>query len=679
MKINKNLKVILLITFMIIFIIPLKSWASDVENVLEEVEYTDEYKEWLNLPEGIKKDSIMPRRYNINIPTSDNNARVNRVKSSLLFSKLMVSNNDKYDLRDYINMEVRNQGSTGSCWAFATNSAIESNIEKLSGSKSPLFSARYAEYATSKTFLDGQNSNAYNREVGKGGFSEIALGLYTSGRGPVLEEDLPFENNENKISISNIQNKEVQKQIKDYVRFPSINKTYHYGNVIYKDSNGNVYTEEKLKQIRDEIKSHIVKYGAVVSQTYAVGGITGDARKYYNNPNNVNKSTAYFCNDVNKVAEHQITIIGWDDDYDVTNFNETYRPKTNGAYIVLNSWGKEFGENGIYYVSYEDYFIEKDVLGIVSTLDVEYNHIYQYDELGNNYVASANGDVYGANVFERKENSKSELLTQISVSNLVDTKCELYVNSKDGDLVSSKLEKVSDVLDLKNGYHTIDLEEPIELTGDKFVVVVKYLSNTSGHSYIGFEYPDNYYWNTATAKKGQSYISTNLNNWEDVVDLAGKTIVPQNANLCIKAFTEFKEEPVKFFEIKKYNSNEEYIYNISAKTNFSKFINNIYTNMEYYIYNKNGKVVANEEIISTGMTLENEENTYKIVVKGDVNGDGKITITDVVKTKLHTLNLRLLENEYFKAADVNENGEITISDLVSINLASLNIKNIDNN
>lgn len=679
MKKYSIIKRIFCVAFIFAFILQVKSFGVNIEDVIQNVEYTQEYIEWLNLPKEEQAKTLMPKMYEIESFNNTNyNTRNKRLKTSLISSKLMISNSEKYDLRKNINIRVRDQGTTGQCWAISTNSAIESNIEKTTSEISPLFSARYTEYATSKTFLDKINPNSYNRELGAGGFAEIALGLYTSGRGPVLEDDLPFDNNEDKINFSEIENLETQKQIKEYVRFPGIYKTYLNGKVVYMDGSNNTYTQDQVNEIRNEIKEHIINYGAVVSQTYGVGGITGLARQYYNNTEQVMKSTAYFCNKPSVMADHQITIIGWDDNYEVTNFNSNCRPTTPGAYIVLNSWGENFGESGTYYISYEDAFIERSILGIKSTSDIDYDNIYQYDELGNNYVIAVSGDIYGANVFKRNSTSKDELLTEISLSCLVDTKCDVYVNAEDGELNSAKLKKVKSNLELKNGYHTIKLEEPIKLTGDKFVVALKYVSDEFGASYIALEYPDKNYWATATAQRGQSYMSMDLENWEDMMDLSNDTVVPPNSNLCIKAFTVEEEntQTDKFFRVSNYKIDNEYIYNISPNTNFNEFTNNISTNMEYYIYDKEDNIVSDEKVISTGMKLKVEDMAYKIAVRGDLNGDGKITITDVVKANLHSVGIKLLEDEVLKSADVNGDGKVSITDVVVINLASVNIREL---
>ena len=58
----------------------------------------------------------------------------------------------------------------------------------------------------------------------------------------------------------------------------------------------------------------------------------------------------------------------------------------------------------------------------------------------------------------------------------------------------------------------------------------------------------------------------------------------------------------------------------------------------------------------------------KIHLKGDINGDGRVTFTDVNKANLHYKNKSILSGYEFMCADVNGDGKITFADVNKINL-----------
>lgn len=76
-----------------------------------------------------------------------------------------------------------------------------------------------------------------------------------------------------------------------------------------------------------------------------------------------------------------------------------------------------------------------------------------------------------------------------------------------------------------------------------------------------------------------------------------------------------------------------------------------------------GKVVTSG-VVATGMTVKSSGSEFVISVTGDASGDGKITVTDVVKLQSHLLNKSTLSGAYLKAADLNADGNVTITDLV---------------
>ena len=82
----------------------------------------------------------------------------------------------------------------------------------------------------------------------------------------------------------------------------------------------------------------------------------------------------------------------------------------------------------------------------------------------------------------------------------------------------------------------------------------------------------------------------------------------------------------------------------------------------YTVY-KNGSQVTGGNL-ATGMTARSGSTEVTIVVIGDTSGDGKISITDVVKLQSHVVGKTTLSGAYAKAADVNRDGSVSITDVV---------------
>lgn len=430
-----------------------------------------------------------------------------------------------YDLRDYISIQVKNQGATGACWALAMSTVFETNLS-LKNNINMQISARHMDYATSQSFKNNQtNDMGFSKEVNTGGTAEIALAYLTNGSGPIDESEMPFSETFGDIDLNEVKNKTTNFQVDKWVTFPNI---YKNENGTYVNSEGNEYTTEEINSIRNQIKQHIMENGALYSGIHVSTGFS----KYFNI-----STHSYNCNDYTKVTDHAITIIGWDDNYSRYNFNEEVRPKSDGAYIVQNSWGNDDRlSNGTFYISYEDAIIENEIYGIVDITEKNYTNIYQYDELGRNQYFQVSGIdfAYGANVFER-ENNKSEMLTQVAISTYMQVDCEVYVNPSDGEITEEKLIKVAEKT-IVPGYNTIYLNSAVNLIGNKFAVVVKYkkaddilgITSIARYEEKGDQNPYQY----VTSKIGESYIGISLDNMKDLY-----TSGSANTNICIKAFT----------------------------------------------------------------------------------------------------------------------------------------------
>ena len=96
---------------------------------------------------------------------------------------------------------------------------------------------------------------------------------------------------------------------------------------------------------------------------------------------------------------------------------------------------------------------------------------------------------------------------------------------------------------------------------------------------------------------------------------------------------------------------------------------------------KGSSEASGSTVVGTGMTVRimdgsTVKRTYTIIITGDVNGDGQITISDMLAVKSHTLKLTTLNSSQSRAADTNGDGNVTISDFLQIKAYTLKIGNI---
>ena len=63
-----------------------------------------------------------------------------------------------------------------------------------------------------------------------------------------------------------------------------------------------------------------------------------------------------------------------------------------------------------------------------------------------------------------------------------------------------------------------------------------------------------------------------------------------------------------------------------------------------------------------------------MIIKGDVNGDGKITVEDQLMIRAHILGHITLTGDALIAADTNNDGEIKVTDILKIQRHLLGIE-----
>ncbi len=90
---------------------------------------------------------------------------------------------------------------------------------------------------------------------------------------------------------------------------------------------------------------------------------------------------------------------------------------------------------------------------------------------------------------------------------------------------------------------------------------------------------------------------------------------------------------------------------------------NITYNGDYEIYNSKDEKVSPGSSVGTGYKVKTKNYTYKIIVLGDVTGDGKISLGDISKLYNHYRGKIELKDEMLEAGKVNRKSNVSLGDL----------------
>ena len=444
-----------------------------------------------------------------------NDNLVNNVQTDLLFcledqiivskafdDELLVDLPSAYDLRDYgLVTPVRDQGGSGSCWAFTTIAALESYLLKYENISYDLSENNMKNLMG----IYGLNGTDWS----DGGNYYMSLAYLLRWSGPVDESDDPFSD----WSTSSPTKLNLTKHVQDVLLIPI--------RLSYKDLN--------------QIKYALMTYGALYTSMQADNSFQYEPDYYH---------------DIIDVSNHAVTLIGWDDNYKKENFAIT--PPGDGAFIIKNSWGTGNGHDGYWYISYYDKAFAGfglDTISAMAIANVEnisnYKNIYQYDILGNTFESLGfnSHTAWLANQFQARNNNP---LTAFGLYTFGDS--EYLVNIT----VNGISKYVQQGMIKGAGYHTIKLNEFVALEkNDIFTIAVKLTTPDSFYP-IAIESKRESYSSTASANPNESFISMNGIDWIDLVDYMnldeeGLRIIKfyqyahdymlKEANVCLKAYT----------------------------------------------------------------------------------------------------------------------------------------------
>lgn len=383
--------------------------------------------------------------------------------------------------------DVKNQQDSGNCWAFAALASLETCVLKASN-KTFNFSVE-----NMKNLIEMYSAYGWKMETNEGGYNGMPMGYLASWLGPVNATLDPFDD---KGTLS-----------------PLLDSEMHIQNIYVLPARTS-YTDN------DAIKEAILKYGGLYASYYHSAGYLNSKTNAYYDPYTGN-------------GNHAITVVGWDDNYSKNNFYTA--PAGDGAFIVKNSWGSSWGDNGYFYISYYDrvlFAVNKDNQAFTYILNdtVRYTKNYQYDVAGmTDYLITGKKTVWYKNIYNATGN---EAIAAVSTffNTTVDYKISIYVN---------------DVLQLTqngrhegSGYYTIPLKEYVPVAvGDIFKIVVKLANPQNGYAAV----PISEQLSTTRCyyAPGVSYFSNDGKKWTDLYDYSASAYShTYNSQVaCLKAFT----------------------------------------------------------------------------------------------------------------------------------------------
>ena len=415
----------------------------------------------------------------------------------------------KYDPRESSKItEVKNQQSLGVCWSFAGIGALETYLALNNYGNYDLSEEHLRWWATLNDNGYGWNRNSYD-----GAPTQVAPGYLTSYLGGVkLERDIPYECYTDALKPGNM---DICKGL------------YNVTDLEYVDNDIN------------KVKEAIIKYGAV-------------ATTFYKSSTYLNKEKcAYNCKTNNSYgANHNVIIVGWDDNYSKDNFKNNYKPDNNGAWLIKDSNGTSTSEGGYLWISYEDKYIldtsvnklNYAIRNIRKTDDG--SKVYEYDDYGatSNLSLKVNGNkaqkmVY-ANVFDFT--SDYNILDKVMINTKAEgAKYSIYYGYVFGNEpvidYNSMILLKSGIVDFK-GYMTFDFDD-IEIPKGKGAIVVE-LDGTDENINVSLGCEKDLYYTDgnlaykANAALGESYIYSE----GKVIDI-NKDYTDSPRNLSIKAIT----------------------------------------------------------------------------------------------------------------------------------------------
>lgn len=425
---------------------------------------------------------------------------------------------EAYDVREQgVRTQVFSQGLTSACWAIAATDAVmhclllnEHPVQPLSPAHLVWFAHRSLVYSSGRDSGDG--TIIANPFTHGGNWVDAAVTL-ARWSGPALQSAFPFDGSK----ISSMGNYAEEDRYE--------HKAVLTDAACYYAKNSDVKSELGTQELV-RIKQAILRDGVAQTSFYSDG-------VYYND--SVNGMCYY--QDAVFSTNHAVLLVGWDDSFARENFSEGCRPQQDGAWLCKNSWGEAWGDEGYFWLSYEDVSLNQ-IVSYAAQPAAMYADNYQYDGFGFHGRLFSDSYIRYVNVFTADEDMELAAVATWFLQDAAAYKISVYKSPDAEHFPVSEYcaASVSGTQDTY-GYHLVSLQTPVAIrAGEVFSVAVELtataacpqvnapIENSNSSDYVSYSRP------------GQSFVQVSRDGqWYDTSEEGLN-------NVCIKAFTAHTHE-----------------------------------------------------------------------------------------------------------------------------------------